>query len=59
MTSAPAAPPNAPVTPVEPHHAAALEQDAVEGVVKYMPLVLPVAAGVLMLMLASIAVYMA
>ncbi|MDB5733083.1 MAG: hypothetical protein JWQ03_2978 [Variovorax sp.] len=46
-------------TPVEPGHAAAVEQDAVEGVVKYMPLVLPIAAGVLMLMLASIAVYLA
>ncbi len=58
MSSAPVAP-TAPTTPIEPGHAAAVEQDAVEGVVKYMPLVLPVAAGVLMLMLASIAVYMA
>ncbi|MET3913895.1 hypothetical protein ABID97_000677 [Variovorax sp. OAS795] len=46
-------------TPVEPHHAAAVEKDAVESVVHLMPLVLPLAGGVLMLLLASIAVYLA
>jgi len=46
-------------TPVEPGHDAAVEKDAVESVVHLMPLVLPLAGGVLMLLLASIAVYMA
>ncbi|MDQ0017734.1 hypothetical protein J2W23_006148 [Variovorax boronicumulans] len=46
-------------TPVEPGHAAAVEKDAVESVVHLMPLVLPLAGGVLMLLLASIAVYLA
>lgn len=46
-------------TPVEPSHGAAVEQDAVESVVHLMPLVLPLAGGVLMLLLASIAVFLA
>ncbi|WP_192871595.1 hypothetical protein [Variovorax sp. JS1663] len=46
-------------TPVEPGQAAAVEHDAVESIVPLMPLVLPIAGGVLMLLLASIAVYMA
>ncbi|MDW5441362.1 MULTISPECIES: hypothetical protein [unclassified Polaromonas] len=35
------------------------EQDAVEAIVPLMPLVLPLAGGVLMFLLAFIAVYMA
>lgn len=35
------------------------EQDAVEAIVPLMPIVLPVAGGVLMFLLAFIAVYMA
>lgn len=46
-------------TPVEPDHAASVEQDAVESIVPLMPIVLPLAGGVLMLLLASIAIYMA
>ena len=46
-------------TPVEPGHAASVEQDAVESIVPLMPIVLPLAGGVLMLLLASIAIYMA
>ncbi|SEB23145.1 hypothetical protein [Variovorax sp. YR216] len=46
-------------TPVEPGHVAAVEKDAVESVVHLMPLVLPIAGGVLMLLLASIAIYVA
>jgi hypothetical protein len=46
-------------TPIEPGHAAAVEADAVESVVHLMPLVLPLVGGVLMLLLASIAIYMA
>jgi hypothetical protein len=46
-------------TPVESGHAAAVPQDMVESVVPLMPLVLPLAGGVLMLLLASIAVFMA
>jgi hypothetical protein len=46
-------------TPVEPGHKAAVEKDAVESIVHLMPLVLPVAGGVLMLLLASIAVFVA
>ena len=46
-------------TPADPGYAAAVEHDAVESVVHLMPLVLPVAGGVLMLLLASIAIYMA
>ncbi|MEJ7687789.1 MAG: hypothetical protein WKG52_12785 [Variovorax sp.] len=46
-------------TPVEPGHDAIVENDAVESIVHLMPLVLPAVGGVLMLLLASIAVYMA
>ena len=46
-------------TPIEPGHAAAVETDAVESIVPLMPLVLPLVGGVLMLLLASIAIYMA
>ncbi|VTU12927.1 hypothetical protein SRS16CHR_00166 [Variovorax sp. SRS16] len=46
-------------TPVESGHAAAVENDTVESIVHLMPLVLPVAGAVLMLLLASIAVFMA
>lgn len=46
-------------TPVEPSHGAAVEKDAVESVVHLMPIVLPLAGGVLMLLLASIAVFLA
>jgi hypothetical protein len=46
-------------TPVEPGHDAIVEKDAVESVVHLMPIVLPVVGAVLMLLLASIAVYMA
>lgn len=46
-------------TPVDPGHAAAVEQDAVESIVPMMPIVLPLAGAVLMLLLASIAVYLA
>ena len=47
------------VTPVEPEHAAAVEHDAVESIVPMIPLVLPLVGGVLMLLLASFAVYLA
>ncbi len=46
-------------TPVEPSESAKVEKDAVESVVPMMPLVLPLAGAVLMLLLASIAVFMA
>lgn len=46
-------------TPVEPGHDAVVENDAVESIVPVIPIVLPLAGGVLMLLLASIAVYMA
>ncbi|VWX58937.1 conserved hypothetical protein [Burkholderiales bacterium 8X] len=46
-------------TPVEPDHSAHIEKDAVEGIVHLMPIVLPLAGGVLMLLLASIAIYLA
>jgi len=36
-----------------------MEQDAVESIVPLMPLVLPLCGGVLMLLLASIAVFLA
>ena len=39
--------------------AAQVEQDTVESIVPLMPLVLPLAGGVLMFLLASIAVYLA
>jgi len=46
-------------TPIEAGHAAPAEADAVESIVHLMPLVLPLVGGVLMLLLASIAIYMA
>lgn len=46
-------------TPVEHDTHAPVEKDAVESIVHLMPLVLPLVGGVLMLLLASIAVYMA
>lgn len=46
-------------TPVEPGHDAIVEKDAVESIVPLMPIVLPIVGGVLMLLLASIAVFMA
>jgi hypothetical protein len=46
-------------TPVDPGQAAQVEQDTVESIVPLMPLVLPLAGGVLMLLLASIAVFLA
>ncbi|MBC7376118.1 MAG: hypothetical protein H7346_01615 [Burkholderiaceae bacterium] len=42
-----------------PQHDAHVEQDAVEAIVPFMPIVLPIAGGVLMLLLAFIAIYMA
>ena len=44
-------------TPAE--HGQGPEQDIVESIVPLMPLVLPLAGGVLMLLLASIAVFLA
>jgi hypothetical protein len=41
------------------HHTPAHEPDAVEAIVPLMPLVLPLAGGVLMFLLAFIAVFMA
>jgi len=46
-------------TSVDAGHAEPADHDAVESVVHLMPLVLPLAGGVLMLLLASIAVFMA
>lgn len=46
-------------TPADPAQAAQQEQDVVESIVPMMPIVLPLAGGVLMLLLASIAIYMA
>jgi len=40
-------------------YVASNEQDTVESIVPLMPLVLPLCGGVLMLLLASIAVYLA
>jgi hypothetical protein len=45
-------------TPIEPGHPAA-EEDTVESVVPLMPLVLPIVGGILMLLLASIAINVA
>ena len=42
-----------------PQHDAKTEQDAVEAIVPYIPIVLPLAGGVLMFLLAFIAIYMA
>jgi hypothetical protein len=41
------------------HGAATEPQDVVEGIVPLMPIVLPVVGGVLMFLLAFIAIYMA
>ncbi|MDM0046694.1 hypothetical protein QTH91_19545 [Variovorax dokdonensis] len=46
-------------TPATPSEAAHLEEDTVESIVPLMPLVLPLCGGVLMLLLASIAVLLA
>jgi hypothetical protein len=46
-------------TPVDPGQAAAVEHDAVESIVPMMPIVLPLVGAVLMLLLASIAVFLA
>jgi len=46
-------------SPADHGHAAGTEQDTVESIVPLMPLVLPLCGGVLMLLLASIAVYLA
>jgi predicted membrane channel-forming protein YqfA (hemolysin III family) len=42
-----------------PQHDAQVEQDAVEGIVHLVPIVLPIAGAVLMFLLAFIAVNMA
>ena len=44
---------------VEAGHDAIVEKDAVESIVPLMPIVLPIVGGVLMLLLASIAVFLA
>lgn len=54
MSSSHHATPSAHSTPLQDQ-----EQDAVEAIVPLMPLVLPLAGGVLMFLLAFIAVYMA
>ena len=46
-------------TATDHSHAPGAEQDTVESIVHLMPLVLPICGGVLMLLLASIAVYLA
>ena len=46
-------------TPADAAQNAQLEQDVVESIVPLMPIVLPIAGAVLMLLLASIAIYMA
>lgn len=58
-SGSPAHTPASPPTPVDPDEVARVENDAVDSVVPYMPIVLPLAGGVLMLLLASIAVFMA
>ena len=50
---------SAPLTSTDPAQNAATEIDAVEAIVPYIPLVLPVAGGVLIFLLAFIAIYMA
>ncbi len=42
-----------------PHHAPAEQEDVVEGIVKHMHVVLPLVGGVLIFLLAFIAVMMA
>jgi hypothetical protein len=46
-------------SPNDPHHNDFEPQDAVESVVPVIPVVLPVVGGVLMFLLAFIAIYMA
>lgn len=46
-------------SPADHSHAPSAEQDTVESIVPLMPLVLPLCGGVLMLLLASIAVFLA
>jgi hypothetical protein len=46
-------------SPAEHHPSNVHQPDAVEAIVPLMPIVLPVVGGVLMLLLASIAVFMA
>lgn len=47
-------------TPAADHaHAPGAPQDTVESIVPLMPVVLPLCGGVLMLLLASIAIYLA
>jgi len=43
----------------EHHHAHSTEQDVVESIVPLMPIVLPLAGGVLMFLMIFIAMYMA
>jgi hypothetical protein len=43
----------------EHHHAHGAEQDAVESIVPMMPIVLPLAGGVLMFLMIFIAMFMA
>ena len=47
-----------PSTPVS-HEAATPEQDPIEGIIPMIPIVIPVVGGVLIFLLAFIAVYMA
>ena len=42
-----------------PHHDTPVEKDGVEAIVPAIPIVLPVVGGVLMFLLAFIAIYMA
>lgn len=42
-----------------PHHDTSAEKDGVEAIVPAIPIVLPVVGGVLMFLLAFIAIYMA
>lgn len=46
-------------TPADATQTAQMEQDVVESIVPLMPVVLPLAGAVLMLLLASIAVFLA
>lgn len=50
---------SAPTPQSTPHSTPEHEIDVVEAIVPYMPIVLPIAGGVLMLLLAFIAVFMA
>ena len=48
-----------PTTPVQPQQAAEHEPDPIESIIHVIPFVIPLAGAVLMLLLASIAVYLA